>query len=311
MSPTVIIIAAVVVLVLVVTIVRVGTRKPGESLQSRLAEYSLREQPATLEEIELSLPFSDRVLAPVIQRVAGFITRFTPAKSLETTRRNLDLAGNPNNMTASYFFGIRAVATIGLGVLIFILLTITKSDIGLRILMTVVFAALGFFLPVLWLGGKISRRKDVITKALPDALDLLTICVEAGLGFDQAMQRVTDKWDNELSRAFARALQEIRLGKTRRESLRDMSNRIDVADMTSFIAAVIQSEQLGVSMSKVLRIQSDQMRQRRRQRAEEKARQAPVKMLFPLVFLIFPSIFIVLLGPAVLQLMATNLSGVR
>ncbi|HET7375342.1 MAG TPA: type II secretion system F family protein, partial [Anaerolineae bacterium] len=241
MSPTVIIIAAVVVLVLVVTIVRVGTRKPGESLQSRLAEYSLREQPATLEEIELSLPFSDRVLAPVIQRVAGFITRFTPAKSLETTRRNLDLAGNPNNMTASYFFGIRAVATIGLGVLIFILLTITKSDIGLRILMTVVFAALGFFLPVLWLGGKISRRKDVITKALPDALDLLTICVEAGLGFDQAMQRVTDKWDNELSRAFSRALQEIRLGKTRRESLRDMSNRIDVADMTSFIAAVIQS----------------------------------------------------------------------
>ncbi len=311
MSPTVIIIAAVVVLVLVVTIVRVGTRKPGESLQSRLAEYSLREQPATLEEIELSLPFSDRVLAPVIQRVAGFITRFTPAKSLESTRRNLDLAGNPNNMTASYFFGIRAVATIGLGVLIFVLLTITKSDVGLRILMTVVFAALGFFLPVLWLGGKISRRKDVITKALPDALDLLTICVEAGLGFDQAMQRVTDKWDNELSRAFSRALQEIRLGKTRRESLRDMSNRIDVADMTSFIAAVIQSEQLGVSMSKVLRIQSDQMRQRRRQRAEEKARQAPVKMLFPLVFLIFPSIFIVLLGPAVLQLMATNLSGVR
>src|SRR5512141_2317799 len=188
MSPTVIIIAAVVVLVLVVTIVRVGTRKPGESLQSRLAEYSLREQPATLEEIELSLPFSDRILAPVIQRTAGFITRFTPAKSLESTRRNLDLAGNPNNMTASYFFGIRAVATIGLGLLIFILLTITKSDIGLRILMTVVFAALGFFLPVLWLGGKISRRKDVITKALPDALDLLTICVEAGLGFDQAMQ---------------------------------------------------------------------------------------------------------------------------
>jgi tight adherence protein C len=307
----IIIIAAIGVLALIFTIVRLGTRKPGDSLQSRLAEYSLREQPATLEEIELSLPFSERILAPIIRKAAEFMVRFTPARTMESTRRKLDLAGNPNNMTASYFFGMRLVATIGLGILIFILLTVTKAEIGLRLLMTFVFAALGFFLPVLWLGGKINKRKDVIIKALPDALDLLTICVEAGLGFDQAMQRVTEKWDNELSHSFARALQEIRLGKTRRESLRDMSNRIDVSDMTSFIAAVIQSEQLGVSMSKVLRIQSDQMRQRRRQRAEEKARQAPVKMLFPLVFLIFPSIFIVLLGPAVLQLMATDLSGIK
>ena len=308
----VIIIAVIGVLALILTIVRLGARKPGDSLQARLAEYSMREQPATLEEIELSLPFSERVIAPIIQKAAAFMVRFTPARSLEATRRNLDLAGNPNNMTASYFFGVRMVAMLGLGALIFVLMAfVAKSEAAITILLTMVFTALGFFLPVLWLGGKIRKRKDVIIKALPDALDLLTICVEAGLGFDQAMQRVTEKWDNELSHSFARALQEIRLGKTRRESLRDMSNRIDVSDMTSFIAAVIQSEQLGVSMSKVLRIQSDQMRQRRRQRAEEKARQAPVKMLFPLVFLIFPSIFIVLLGPAVLQLMATDLSGVR
>lgn len=310
MSPIIIIIAVVGVVLLILMVVRVSARKPGESLQDRLAEYSLREQPATLEEIELSLPFSERIVAPIIRKTAEFMVRLTPAKSLETTRRKLDLAGNPNNMTASYFFGMRWVATAGLGILIFVLLTITKSELGMRLLMTAVFAALGFFLPILWLGGKIRKRQDVVVKALPDALDLLTICVEAGLGFDQAMLRVTDKWDNELSHAFARALQEIKLGKTRREALRDMSNRIDVSDMTSFIAAVIQSEQLGVSMSKVLRIQSDQMRQRRRQRAEEKARQAPVKMLFPLVFLIFPSIFIVLLGPAVLQMMATDLSGI-
>ncbi len=306
MSLPVIVIAVLGVLLLILIIVRLGSRKPGDSLQARLAQYSLREQPATLEEIELSLPFAERVLAPMVRQSAQFVQRFTPAKSLETTRRNLDLAGNPNNWGPSEFFGIRALATGVLGVLIFVLLTITQADLPVRILMAFLFAAIGFFLPVFWLGSKIRGRKANVIKALPDALDLLTICVEAGLGFDQAVQKVSEKWDNELSRAFGRVLQEIRLGKTRREALRDMSSRIDVNDMTSFIAAVIQSEQLGVSMAKVLRIQSDQMRVRRRQRAEEKARQAPVKMLFPLVFLIFPSIFIVLLGPAVLQLMTTS-----
>ncbi len=305
MSLPVIIIAVVGVLALILIIVRLGSRKPGDSLQDRLAEYSLREQPATLEEIELSLPFAERVIAPMVRQSAQFMSRFTPAKTLETTRRNLDLAGNPNNWGPSEFFGIRALATIVLAVLIFVLLSITRAELPIRLLMAFIFALLGFFLPVLWLGGKIRGRKANVIKSLPDALDLLTICVEAGLGFDQAVQKVAEKWDNELSRAFGRVLQEIRLGKTRREALRDMSNRIDVTDMTSFIAAVVQSEVLGVSMSKVLRIQSDQMRVRRRQRAEEKARQAPVKMLFPLVFLIFPSIFIVLLGPAVLQLMST------
>lgn len=306
MPSPVIVIAIGGVLVLILIIVRLGSRKPGESLQARLAEYSLREQPATLEEIELSLPFAERVIAPMVRQSTQFMLRFTPAKTLETTRRNLDLAGNPNNWGPSEFFGIRALATGVLGVLIFVLLTVTQADLPIRLLMASVFAAIGFFLPVFWLGSKIRGRKANVIKALPDALDLLTICVEAGLGFDQAVQKVSEKWDNELSRAFGRMLQEIRLGKTRREALRDMSSRIDVNDMTSFIAAVIQSEQLGVSMAKVLRIQSDQMRVRRRQRAEEKARQAPVKMLFPLVFLIFPSIFIVLLGPAVLQLMSTS-----
>jgi len=158
------------------------------------------------------------------------------------------------------------------------------------------------------LGNKISTRKNSVIKSLPDALDLLTICVEAGLGFDQAMQKVAEKWEDELSRSFARVLHEVRLGKIRREALRDMAERLDVSDVTSFIAAVIQAEQLGVSIAKVLRIQSDQMRVRRRQRAEEKAHQAPVKMLFPMVFLIFPAIWVVLLGPAILQVMATNVA---
>jgi tight adherence protein C len=134
----------------------------------------------------------------------------------------------------------------------------------------------------------------------------LTICVEAGLGFDAAMGKVYEKWDNELSIAFGRVIQEIQLGKIRREALRDMASRMDVPDVTSFTAAIIQADQLGVSISKILRVQSDQMRVKRRQRAQEKAQQAPVKMMIPMVLLIFPSIWIVLLGPSIIILMNTN-----
>jgi tight adherence protein C len=137
---------------------------------------------------------------------------------------------------------------------------------------------------------------------MPDALDLLTICVEAGLGFDAAMSKVSEKWDNELSLAFARTIREVQLGKTRREALKDMADRLGIAEMTSFVAAIIQSEQLGVSMAKILRIQSDQMRVKRRQRAEEEAHKAPVKMILPMAFLIFPTIMIIILTPAALSI---------
>jgi tight adherence protein C len=159
------------------------------------------------------------------------------------------------------------------------------------------------------LDEQIKKRQLEIRKAMPDALDLLTICVEAGLGFDAAMSNVAQKWENELSLAFARVIREIQLGKVRREALKSMADRIDLAEMSSFVAAIIQSEQLGVSMAKVLRIQAEQMRMRRRQYAEELAHQAPVKMLLPMVGFIFPSIFIVLMTPAILQIMKVNLGG--
>ena len=163
--------------------------------------------------------------------------------------------------------------------------------------------------PKFWLRSKIRRRQSEITKTLPDALDLITITVEAGMGFDGAMQKVAEKWDNEMSRGFAKVTQEMRLGVSRRDALKNMDYTMGVADVTTFVAAIIQAEQLGVSMSKILRVQSEQMRIRRRQRAEEKAHQAPVKMLFPLVFLIFPAIYIVLLGPAVLVVMDSGVIG--
>jgi tight adherence protein C len=179
-----------------------------------------------------------------------------------------------------------------------------------KLVVTLVFVIIGFYIPNLMLTSKIQRRQKEIRKAMPDALDLLTICVEAGLGFDGAMAKVTEKWENELSLGFSRALREMQLGKLRREALKDMADRMGVPEMTSFVAAVIQSEQLGVSMSKVLRIQADQMRMKRRQMAEEEAHQAPIKMLIPMAILIFPSICIVLMTPAILMMMRSALKQV-
>lgn len=268
------------------------------TVQTRLDTYGTR--PRTLAEMELDQPFTDRVVSPAIRGMAAFINRFAPQRNIEEMRHKLDLAGNPNNWTTSDLIGVRGLSALVTMALVGLPLFLVGTQIPQWLLFTGISAVLGFYLPIFWLNFKIRSRKHEILKSLPDALDLLTISVEAGLGFDAAMVKVTEKWDNELSRAFARVNAEIRLGKLRRDALRDMANRTDVTDVTNFIAAVIQADQLGVSLAKVLRIQSDQMRVKRRQRAEEQAAQAPVKMMFPLVFLIFPSIFIVLLGPAAL-----------
>jgi tight adherence protein C len=271
------------------------SRQPGSALEDRLAEFGTLERPPTLEEIELSQPFSERVLLPLITNLAEFVMRLSPQKSTEALQHKLDLAGNPYNLTT--YMGIRVLAAFlfgGLGVALFFLGK-TLPFIQ-RILLPAVGVGLGFYLPVLSLGGKIRKRQKEIIKSLPDALDLLTICVEAGLGFDAALARVAEKWDSELSVAFSRVLQEIQLGKLRREALRDMADRMEVRDVSTFVAAIIQAGQLGVSIAKVLRIQSDQMRVRRRQRAEEMARAATLKILPPVAFLIFPAILMTVFG---------------
>jgi tight adherence protein C len=169
---------------------------------------------------------------------------------------------------------------------------------------------IGFLLPEFWLGNKIKARQKVILKMIPDTLDLLTISVRAGLGFDAALAKVVEKMPGPLTDEFRRALAEVRVGKARRDALRDMIPRTNVGPLSAFIGAIIQAEQLGVSISKVLQVQSDQLRIERRQRAEEQAAKAPIKMLFPLVGCIFPSLFIVILGPALISIMQTMGGGV-
>jgi tight adherence protein C len=276
-------------------------------LDARLAEYAGREVLISLEEIELQQPFHERVVIPVLKGIGDFVIRFTPAANITTIQKKLDLAGNPWGVEAPVYWALQLVFAVFFGGLLLFLFLFgsIKLQWWLSLLLVGLGVVFGYFFPRLYLDSRITRRQENIRKAMPDALDLLTICVEAGLGFDSAMSKVNEEWENELSTALGRVIQEIRLGKLRREALRDMSERVGISEMTSFVAAVIQSEQLGVSMSRVLRIQADQMRMRRRQRAEEKARQAPVKMMIPLVFLIFPSILIVLLGPAGLILFSS------
>jgi len=293
-------------------LVLVGMRSnPDEDpLEKRLSEYGDRALPSSLEEIELSLSTQDRVIIPMYRALARFAVRFTPENQIESIRRQIELAGKSQTMEPVVFFGQRIALTLGMGIGAFVLFFFfTKWGPVKGTLGTVGGAVLGYYLPVMQLKSQIKRRQDGIIKSLPDALDLLTICVEAGLGFEQAMGKVYEKWDNDLSIAFGRVLQEIQLGKRRGEALRDMSNRMDVPDVTTFVAALIQAEQLGVSVAKILRIQSDQMRVKRRQRAQEKAQQAPVKMMLPMVFLIFPSIWIVLLGPSIIILIDSGVLG--
>jgi tight adherence protein C len=291
-------------------LVGMGDEDKSDPLEKRLAQYGDRDLPASLEEVELSMSTRERVIIPMYRGLARFTLQFTPENQIESIRHQIELAGKSQSMEPVMFFGQRIALTLAFGVGAFVLFFFF-ANLGVvkGVLATIGGALLGYYLPVLQLRGSISRRQDGIVKALPDALDLLTICVEAGLGFEQAMGKVYEKWDNDLSMAFGRVLQEIQLGKRRGEALRDMSRRMEVNDVTSFVAALVQAEQLGVSISKILRIQSDQMRVKRRQRAQEKAQQAPVKMMIPMVLLIFPSIWISLMGPSVIMLLESGVLG--
>ncbi len=271
----------------------------------RLEQFAGRSTPVTLEEIEMSIPFSQRVIKPILVNFAEQAGKLSPEKSRDAAEKMMEQAGKPYGWGATEFFGVRVAVAIVVGILALVFGFL--SDYALYApLFGVGGLGAGFFLPILLIRSKIQARQKAVIKQLPDAMDLLTITVEAGMGFDGALQKVADKWDNEISRAFSRVTQEIRLGVLRRDALKNMSDNVDVPDMTSLVAAIIQAEQLGVSIAKVLRVQSKQMRLKRSQRAEAEANKAPIKMLFPMVFLIFPALFIVLLAPATLIILETR-----
>ena len=303
------------VIVVAVVLVIIGIRNPHTQTDAIIAErleaFSQSSEQVDLEQLELSQPLSERVILPIARKLGEFAMRFTPQNWLSNISRKLELAGSPSKLDPSTYLFSQFGSAIGFGLLmvLVVVFVMKQNSLGEKFLYCLAAVVLGFFLPQINLSKKISARQKSVRRALPDALDLLTICVEAGLGFDAAMIKVAEKWESPLSRAFGRAIQEVQLGKLRREALRDMATNIDISEMTSFVAVVIQSEMLGVSMAKVLRIQSDQMRVRRRQMAEEEAHKAPIKMLIPMVLLTFPSLLIVLMVPAALSILSSGIMG--
>jgi tight adherence protein C len=270
-------------------------------VEGRLRAYETG-MPASAAEMELQAPFGDRIVRPVIQRLGRLLEQTMPEKARQRIHLDLYLAGRPAGLSTSDFIAIRYVVTgvfcclgIGVGVL-------TGSTVLIAVGATLG-AVLGLYLPTIWLRRKVTGRRREIQSVLPDVLDVLVVCVEAGLTFEAAVEKVGQKYDHALAAEFVRVLQEIRLGKPRLEALDDMAQRCGVAELNSFVQAVIQSEQLGSGIVKVLRIQSDEIRQKRLLTAQERGAQASLKMLIPMVGCIFPTLWVILLGPALILLM--------
>lgn len=257
---------------------------------------------------ELETGFSDRVLFPLLARSQRLGRRLTPEDASERIREKLDLAGNPHGWTVER---VMAGKVVGFGAAVAVSLVLALI-LGLGFLLTLGFVVLaslaGYMAPNMYLYQQTYDRSEKLQRALPDAIDLLTISVESGLGFDAACAQVARNTDGPLSEEFARLLQEMQIGRGRSEALRSLSDRTNVPDLRSFVSAMVQADAFGIPVGQVLRVQSSEIRVKRRQWAEEMAQKVPVKILVPLIFCILPCLFIAVLGPAAISMMA-NFSG--
>jgi tight adherence protein C len=300
MDPLIFAVAAVAVTVGALTIyVGNGVLRSQKSSGNRLASLSTRED-------VMQQDFSQRAVAPVMQGIGRFALRFTPTGWVGRAQHKLVLAGWAERMDGNTWAAIRIIATVVSIVVLFIVIPLLDSTM-MRLGVGGLIVFLGFFGPEASLNRAIDDRRKEMEKTLPDIIDLLVISVEAGLGFEAAMGRVVQNVPGELSKEFSRTLQETRVGVSRHDALKAMADRTDVDDLNSFILSLVQADQFGVSISRMLRVQAEEMRVRRRQRIQEKAFAAPVKMIFPMMFCIFPSIFIVILGPAAISISNTLL----
>lgn len=264
------------------------------SSSRRLASLQTREE-------VLSTGISERAIAPIIEKLGSFALRFTPQGWVEKAQKKLVYAGMNERMDGNTWAALRIISLLGTMILFFVVVGTFSSPMQ-KVMLFGLMLAIGFLGPESILNRRIDARRKEMEQSLPDIIDLLVISVEAGLGFEAAMGRVVQAVPGELSREFSRTLQETRVGVSRHKALRSLSERTDVDDLNAFVLALIQADQFGVSIARMLRVQADEMRVRRRQRAQEKAFAAPVKLVFPLVLCIFPSMFVVLLGPAAISI---------
>jgi tight adherence protein C len=280
-----------------------------ESPQQRLER--LTSSPHPTEEAEQSLPFVERVIAPWLRQQIKGAGRLAPSRNVDKLRLMLAQAGYPYNLGLLDLLGIKVLTAAASAGIVMGMSTLGSSAPISGIILGLTMGVIGFMAPDFWLGSKVRKRKKEITRALPEALDMLTICVDAGAGFDSAMLKISEKWKNAIATELGKVVAEIRIGITRREALQNMVRRTDVSDVANFVAVLVQSEQFGLSISDVLHSQSEQMRIKRWQRVEEEVRKVPIKLLFPLVFMIFPAMLAVTIGPAVPVIigMFSQLSG--
>jgi tight adherence protein C len=263
----------------------------------RARNYGRVRIPQNEEEL---LRFRDRVVVPLTKRLSGIPLRISPKTNLEVIQSRLVAAGLTTRLTVNSFLAIRGAGLVG-GAVVGLLLGAAGS-FATAIMFVPVLAIVGFIAPEWVLSSKIRRRRESIRADLPDALDLLAVSVEAGLGFDGAVTKLTEHMDGPLVDEFALMLNEIRVGEARTVALKKLASRVDASELSNFVRAVVQADQLGISLGRILRVQAADSRLRRQAAAEEKAMKAPIKMLFPTVLLIFPAMFIVILGPAALNI---------
>ena len=278
-------------------------RRPGnDAIRARVAILGMSSRAHAPQD---KIPtFGERVLGPALDTIAERALSFLPHGLLVRTGKKLVQAGEP--ITLHGFLTVCAVAggilgALGVASSIAMLGAVDMKGFALA----AVLAGVGMFLPFMWLNSRVRQRQTMITRSLPDSFDLITTCVEAGLGLDASLARVAEKVEGPFAEEMSLTLREIGMGRAHAEALHELAERVGVADLSIFVNAIIQAEQMGTSIGQVLRVQSDQMRTRRRQKAEELANQAAVKMIFPLVLFIFPVLFIVILGPAGIQLFET------
>lgn len=249
--------------------------------------------------LELQDSFAVRVLQPMLRQVLRRIGAASPTGNLEKLRRQLLVAGSPMNLAALDFLGLRILVAVLGTVALSAVFFFTSHSLARALLGGIAGAALCSELPNFWLHRRMKARQKSVKLALADALDMLTVCVDAGLGLESAFMRIGQAWSHALAQEFRRSVQEMGIGVSWRESMRNMVYRTDVPELSALVAVLLQADQLGFSISDTLHSQAEELRTRRRQRAQELARAAPFKMLFPMILFIMPATFAVVLGPAI------------
>jgi tight adherence protein C len=295
-----------VLLAIVLVSAAVGTTAGGQSVSGvdrsvQLVQALTNHSPELVKEYDES--FADRIMSPLQQRASRIARRFSGSDAPERIRKRLDVAGNPAGWTVERVQAGKVIGAIALFLISLAVTAVMGTSLTVRIVMVAVATAVGWLGPNLYLYQKVFDRSKRMQRDLPDAIDLMTISVESGLAFDAAVQQVARNTEGPLADEFSRVLREMQIGQGRAAALRGLADRTEVDDVKSFVTAMIQADSFGIPIANVLRIQSSEIRTKRRQRAEEQAQKVPVKITVPLIFCILPTLFIAVMGPAVIHIM--------